>query len=416
MFIGFRGIPQKITRTLFFTQSIVSAGFITTATVNSIVGAELSGKSTWAGMPATVFLISSALGSLSWGLLMERIGRRSGLTLGLVIGAGGGLLSGLAVWQESIVLFLVGMALLGLGMSAMMLGRFAAAEVHTPKNRGKAIANVVLGGTVGSIVGPLLVAPAGVLAGNLGFAELVGPYGTSFILLMIGATVIFTWLRPDPMQYAKELSNDEENLDRSEIKVDPISEILKRRGVQVAILSMVFGQAVMVMIMVITSLHMKALGHPLSSISLVISAHTFGMYAFSVFSGRLADRIGKETVILIGGLFLIISGVTADISTQVLPISISLFSLGLGWNLCYVGGSALLTDHLSHGEQSRMQGVNDLLVGLSSAVASLSSGFVFVAVGFQIMGFIGAGFAIIPLIAGLLWRIRINTNKPAAVV
>ena len=160
----------------------------------------------------------------------------------------------------------------------------------------------------------------------------------------------------------------------------------------------------MVMIMVITGLHMKALAHPLTSISLVISAHTFGMFAFSVVSGNLTDRLGRETVIMLGAGILILAGLSAGLSPDVLPIAVSLFLLGLGWNLCYVGGSTLLTDQLSPPEQSRMQGVNDLLVGLASAVGSLGSGFVFAVVGFQIMGFVGAGLSIIPFLVVIWWK------------
>ena len=160
----------------------------------------------------------------------------------------------------------------------------------------------------------------------------------------------------------------------------------------------------MVMVMVITSLHMKALGHALADISIVISAHTFGMFAFSIFSGRLVDRIGREQVIMLGSAILILAGLSAGLSPDVLPLAIALFLLGLGWNLCYVGGSTLLTDQLSTAEQSRMQDVNDLFVGLASAIGSLGSGFVFAAVGFQTMGFVGAAIAILPLAVALWWR------------
>jgi predicted MFS family arabinose efflux permease len=108
-------------------------------------------------------------------------------------------------------------------------------------------------------------------------------------------------------------------------------------------------------------------------------------------------------VIAIGAGILILAGLSAGLSPAVLPISISLFLLGLGWNLCFVGGSTLLTDQLSQAEQSRTQGVNDLFVGLASAVGSLGSGFVFAAVGFQVMGFVGAGFALIPLGLAIWW-------------
>ncbi|MCJ7715218.1 MAG: MFS transporter [Anaerolineales bacterium] len=400
---GFKGVQRKIIITLFLSQSVVSAAMITTGTVNSIVGAELSGKIAWAGLPVTIMLLSAALGAYSWGLLIEKVGRRNGLGFGLILGIFGGLFSALAIWQGMYLLYLFGMGLFGLANSAMQLGRFAAAEVSPEKTRGKAIATVVLGGTVGSIVGPLLVGPAGGLANRVGLNELVGPYGTALVLFAIASVIIFGWLRPDPTEIAKEISQKDQSAEPNIKPARPTSEILKQPGVVVAITSMVIGQAVMVMVMVITGLHMKALTHPLTSISLVISAHTFGMFAFSVISGGLTDRLGREPVIMLGAGILVLAGLSAGLSPDVLPIAVSLFLLGLGWNLCYVGGSTLLTDQLSPNEQSRMQGVNDLFVGLASALGSLGSGFVFAALGFQIMGFVGAAFAVIPLAVAVWW-------------
>ncbi len=399
----FKGVQRKIIFTLFLSQSVVSAAMITTGTVNSIVGAELSGVIAWAGLPVTIMLLSAALGAYSWGILIEKFGRRNGLGLGLILGIFGGLFSALAIWQNIYLLYLFGMALFGLANSAMQLGRFAAAEVSPEKTRGKAIATVVLGGTVGSIAGPLLVGPAGRFAAQAGLNELVGPYGTALILFAIASLIIFAWLRPDPTAIAKEIAQKDYSADTEIKPARSTPEILKQPGVKVAITSMVIGQAVMVMIMVITGLHMKALTHPLTSISLVISAHTFGMFAFSVISGGLTDRLGREPVIMLGGGILILAGLSAGLSPDVLPIAVSLFFLGLGWNLCYVGGSTLLSDQLSPSEGSRMQGVNDLFIGLASAIGSLGSGFVFAAVGFQIMGFVGAAFAVIPLAAAIWW-------------
>lgn len=111
----------------------------------------------------------------------------------------------------------------------------------------------------------------------------------------------------------------------------------------------------------------------------------------------LGDRIGWEPVIMLGSVILILTGLSAGLSPDVLPISVALFLLGLGWNFCYVGGSALQTDQLSTAEQSRMQGANDLFVGFASAIRGLGSRFVFAAVGYQTMGIIGAAFAIFPL-------------------
>ena len=407
----YQGFESKIIRTLFLSQSVVSAAVIATGTVNSIAGADLSGMVAWAGLPMAVLLLSGALGSLTWGFLMERIGRRKGLVIGLMLGAGGGVLAGSALWLETFSLFLAGMALFGFGQAAMMLARFAAAEVHPLEKRGRAMATVVLGGTIGAVAGPLLVGPTGLLASRFGFHELVGPYGASILLFTIAAAIVLIWLRPDPSEIARQRSLQEQQSQEKVEVIRSFRKILSQPGVRIAILSMVMGQAVMIMVMVITSLHMRALGHPLLNIAIVISAHTFGMYAFSIITGRLVDRMGREPVIMLGAFILILAGMSAGFSIYVAPLAVSLLLLGLGWNLCFVGGSVLLTDQLTHAEQSRMQGFNDLLVGLASAAGSLGSGFIFAVVGYQTMGFIGAVLALIPF-AGALWWSR-NTLRLA---
>jgi MFS family permease len=394
-------IARKITLTLFFSQSFVTAGLISMATVSAIVGAQLSGDVAWAGVPSTVVLIAAALGAVGWGFVMERIGRRKGLVLGLASGVLGSAIAGGAILAGSFIAFLCSMVPIGMAQAAMQLGRFTAAEVHPVEMRGRAIANVVLGGTVGSILGPLLVGPSGRVAASVGWDELAGPYGIALIFFSVATFIAFYWLKPDPTQVAQAVAQQTQETAQFPSSPRAIPEILRYPAVIVAVTAMVIGQMVMVMLMVITSLFMRGHEHSLTNISLVITAHTFGMFAFSIVSGRLADRLGRELVILMGAILLIIAGLTAGLSTNVLPLATSLFLLGLGWNFCYVGGSTFLADQLTPLEQSRMQGINDLLVGLASALGSLGSGFVFASTGYRVMGIAGAILAFLPLILTL---------------
>ena len=169
---------------------------------------------------------------------------------------------------------------------------------------------------------------------------------------------------------------------------------------------MVIGQVVMVMLMGITSLYMKNHQYTLTDISLVISAHTFGMFAFSIISGRLTDRWGRGAVIMAGAGFLVIGCMLAPLSTNILPLAIALLLLGIGWNFCYVGGSTLLSDQLSPAERPKTQGTNDLLVGLATATASFSSGLMYASVGYKVMGVIGAAIALILLGLTGWWLIK----------
>ncbi len=396
-------IARKITGILFAQQSLASAGFIAAATLNSIVGKELSQHANWAGVPTAVYLLAGAFSAFGWGYVFDAIGRRGGLVTGLSTGVVGSSVTFYAIAIHSFPLFLIGMALMGVANAAVQLGRFAAAEVNLPEHRGRAISNVVIGGTVGSVIGPFVAGPAGGLVGSWGIDELAGAYLVAAILFAIGAVVVFIGLRPDPREIGKEVAEKFPETVAGTGEVRSVLQILRQPAAMVAVISMVLGQMVMVLVMVITSLHMRGHNHGLPDISLVISSHTFGMYAFSIVSGRLADRWGRGVVILIGSSTLIIACLAATISPDVLPLSVALFLLGLGWNFCFVGGSTLLADQLSPLERSRTQGFNDLLVGLASALGSLESGFIFASLGYNMMAYVSAAFALVPFAIVIIW-------------
>lgn len=400
----FSRIAKRTTFILFLAQSLASAGFIAAATLNSILGAKLGGGSAWAGVPSAVNLLGGAFAASAWGYLMDVIGRRKGIALGLCIGVVGTGLVIVSIDNGWLIGFLSGMLLMGIANAAVVLGRFAAAEVNLPEKRGAAISNVVLGGTFGSVFGPLIVGPAGALVKTFGMDELSGAYAVSLGLFGLAALLVFVALRPDPREIGREVAKlYPESIPHGTAR--PILTILSQPAAFTALMAMVLGQVVMVAVMVITSLHMQDHHHMLTDISTVISAHTFGMYAFSVVSGRLADKWGRYQVILTGAGVLLLSCLTAPLSPDVLPLAVSLFLLGLGWNFCFVGGSTLLADQLSPTERARTQGANDLLVGLASALGSLSSGLVFAALGYALVAAIGAGLALIPVFLSIkmLW-------------
>lgn len=387
------GQAKRITQTLFAAQSLSGAAVVAIFPIISILGARLSGRDALAGVPSMAYLLGSAFSAFGWGLLMDRWGRRTTLGVGMLIGVAGGALSGAAVLAGSFALFLLGGLLLGVAVAAIALSRFVAAEVHPSAQRGRAISTVVLGGTVGGIAGPLLAGPMGALARRAGLDELAGPFGATLALFLIGAAAIFIGLRPEPKDLAAALAGRES----TGAKAGParsIGQILRVRAALVAVLAMVFAQLVMAMLMVITPLHMQQHQHQLTTISYVISIHVVGMYAFSIFSGRLADRWGRGPVIATGASVLAAAALASRLSPGFLPLAVSLFLIGLGWNFCYVGGSSLLADQLSPGERARTQGFNDLLIGLASAIGSLGSGLVFAAVGFGAMGLVGAAVAL----------------------
>ncbi len=396
-------IARKTTFVLFISQSLSSAGFIAAFTVNALVAVDLSGNLAMAGVPGAVVVLGQACGALVWGYCMEWIGRRGGIALGQVFGVIGAAIAASAVFGRSLHFFLAGLFLVGMARSAVDLGRFAAAEVHLPSEKGRAISRVVLGSTAGAIFGPLLVGPTGKLALWAGFPELAGPYSVSFAGLILAALLIFVGLRPDPRDVGRDLALIHPGpVPQQEIR--SLSEIVRQPLVIVAMVSMVFAQMVMMVPMSITSVHMKSHNHPLGALSLVISAHTFGMYAFSIITGWMTDRWGRGNVIIVGSAVMILSCLMAAPSTGLVALLVALFLLGVGWNFAYVAGSALLADQLLPQERARTQGFNDLLLNLASGGSQLVSGVVFAVGGYGVMALAAGLAAVVPLALTIWWQ------------
>ena len=390
-------ISRRITITLFATQSLARAAFIACGTVSAIVGMQLSGSEAMAGVPAAVLALAGALAAVAVATTTERIGRRKGLALGLGVGVlGMGVAAG-AIVAGSFQLFLGGLALMGVASAAMLLERFAVAEVHPPERRGRAISLVVIGGATGSVAGPLIVGPAGKWAQVAGMPELAGPYLAAMVVLAVAAVATFVWLRPDPRDVGRKMAERHPESSARVGATRSTSQILRTPAIFIAILTMALSQMVMIMVMVVTSPYMIRNQHDLTDISIVIAAHTFGMFALSFVAGRLADRWGRGWVMLTGAGLLILACALAPLSSDVLPLAAALFLLGLGWNFCFVGGSTLLSDHLSAAERAKIQGTNDLLIGSTTAAASLGSGLIFALTSYAVMDMVGIAISLVPL-------------------
>jgi len=372
-----------------------STGYIAAVTVATIVAQDLAGTSAWAGVPGAAVVLGSATGSALLSALMVRRGRRMGLTLGYAIGAGGALLAAMAVVVRSLPLLLAATVLMGFANSSNQLSRYTAADLYPVARRASAIGIVVWGATIGAVVGPNLVTVAGDLAASAGLPTLAGPYLVLVLFVGAAALLSFALLRPDPYELADESSQP---LDEAERAPARLAELLVRPTVLAAVIALIVGQVVMVLIMTMTPLHMTEHGHGLGAVGLVISAHTFGMFALSPISGRLTDRFGSMPVIFAGLATLAVSAIMAALAPPEggAALFVALFLLGYGWNLGFVAGSSLLASGLEIHERTRLEGVTDALIWSSAAVASLTSGIVMAAAGFTALGLLGLALIVLP--------------------
>ncbi len=411
---------RKTVVALLAAQSIASAALITSSTVNPIVSARLSGQDALAGLPTALVLGGASLAAYPAGRFMGRYGRRYGLALGSMIGVSGAILAAAGVAAGVFVLFLLGLLFLGAGRGILDQGRYAAAEVNAPEHRARAISLVVFGGTIGAVLGPILVSPAGLWAESVGLEPLAGPYLGTAILLGMVSLLLLALLPANLREIAQRIARHDQG-DTPASAAHARAEqpaaarsfraVLRSADSRIAIITMTCAQAAMVMMMAIIGLHMTHHDHGLGDVSLVTSAHVLGMYLLAPVMGQLADRLGRRAMILLSATIIGAGCVAAPLSLDTPWIALALFLVGLGWSGCFITGSTLLTDALAPHERAGTQGANDAFVNIASAAGSLSSGVLLQVFGFNVLSLVGLAISLAPALAVLSANARPGTTS-----
>jgi MFS family permease len=363
------------------------------STAATLIGAQELTE-TWSGIPNAAGVLGTAAGTLGLSALLARRGSRLALSLGYLAAVTGAVVAVVAVARGSVPLLVAGMILLGLGNGGAQLSRYCAADLYPTHRRGLVIGVVVWTGTIGAIAGPNLLAPSVSAAQCLGLPGLGGPFLVALLAAAGGlaASLLLPALRTEARRTATGPV-------RLPAEAQP--------SVVAALVAMVCGQLAMVALMTMTPVEMSGHQHGLGSIGIVLSAHLVGMFALAPLSGHLADRAGGRVVVLLGVGVLVLSVLTAVLSTGLPSLTAALFLLGWGWNLTFVGGSGLLAVALTDDQRIAVQGRVDALVWGSSALGSVGAGAVLAGGGFTVLA-ISAG--VVALASLLVLRTRERTG------
>ena len=85
-------IRRRLTGVLFGGVAISRTGYIAAITMTTLVAEDMLGSATLAGLPGAISVLGIAVGGNRLSALMDRIGRRRGLSVGygiLAVGAAG---------------------------------------------------------------------------------------------------------------------------------------------------------------------------------------------------------------------------------------------------------------------------------------------------------------------------------------
>jgi len=387
---------------LFSAQVSASTGHSMSLAVGGILAAQITGSNASSGLPVAVGALGGALASWPLSRLMGRSGRRVGLVAGYALAVLGAELCMVGVLVQSFALLLIGMALFGIANTSNLLARYAAADVSAPEQRGRAMGFIVWGGAAGSILGPTLMGPFVTLGRPLGLS----PAGSAFLISVAGyalaLVIIHVLLRPDPLAIARRL-HESAAVAAPARSARSVRAIFADPRVRIALVTLMSSQLVMIGTTSTSPVYLHDQGYHVDVIGVAVAMHLGGMYVSSPLSGWLADRLGRLPVIGLGGALLIGAVALAGLvpGREGALVIIGLFLNGIGWNMAFVAGSALLTDALSPAERTSIQGLADLVMGLMGALGSAAGGLVLGVWGFAVLNLLGAAFIAGPL--GGVW-------------
>lgn len=346
-----------------------------------IVGTVLAPDKAFATVPITTYVVGLWIGTLPVGMIARRFGRLAAFEAGALCGMLAGLTCASGVILGSFALLCLGTAFGGLYAAAHQSYRFAAADTASESFKPKAISWVMTGGVLAGIFGPQLIILTKDVLPHFLFAA---SYLAQTVVAIIAGLVLLLVRFPGSAKAVAKGSGGR-----------PLAVLFRQPRLIAAVICGLASYAMMNLMMTSAPVAMIDCNHSVSDAALGLQWHVMAMYAPSFLSGTLIGRFGVGRMIAAGLTTIAASAVIGLTGTTVAHFWLALILLGFGWNLGFIGATAMVTECHRPEERTRVQSVNDFLIFGSMAIGSFLSGqllakFGWAAVNEVVLGFVFA--------------------------
>ncbi|MDH5489173.1 MAG: MFS transporter [Rhodospirillaceae bacterium] len=378
------------------SQALFLISAVTMITFGGLVGKMLADDKSLATLPVAMYVVGSMLSTVPASFIMRRIGRRGGFLIGAMAGMISGALAAYAIFEGSFWLFSLSAFIGGIYQAYTQYYRFAATEAAPSEYAARAISLVLAGGVVSALFGPWIAVSTRDLLAPVPFA---GAYVSASIVSLVAFAVILF------LQIPKPEVEHESNSGR------PMLEIIRQPVFMAAALSAAMSYGLMVLVMTSTPLAMEVCGFSIEATGGVIQGHVLAMFVPSFFSGWLISKMGILRVLYSGMAMFALGAVIAVSGIDFANFFITLVLVGVGWNFLFVGGTTLLAEAYRPEEKAKVQGLNELIVSISAATASFSSGALMNVSGWDFVNYGMAPFLLITLAATMWYGKNLKRNR-----
>jgi MFS family permease len=353
-------LARRNASVLAVAQGLAGGNNIVIVSTAAIIAGTFAGDRALATVPASTLIVGMWLGTLPVGYLAKNFGRRAAYLVGAFFGALAGLTLAAAAWLGSFELLCLGAGFGGFYAAAHQSYRFAAADTASDVFKPKAISWVLAGGVFAGLFGPqLVIATKNIWPQYLFAATYLAQAATA----VVAGGVLMLLRVPAPVTATIAVGEGR-----------PLLELFRQPRLIGAVLCGVASYAMMNMVMTSAPVAMVDCNHSITDATLGLQWHVMAMFAPSFFTGALISRFGIDRVIWAGLAVMAAAMVVAMTGITVWHFWLALVLLGIGWNLSFVGATAMVTQCHRPNERNKVQAVNDFLVFGTMAVASFSSG------------------------------------------
>ena len=343
---------------LALCQGFFLTNNVTFIAVNGLVGLRLAPNAWLATLPITAYVAGAALFAGLVARHQRAFGRQRAFQFGLGVAIMSTALCAWAALNAHFWVLVAGALLAGYYNANAGLYRFAATEIVSESFKEKAIAWVLAGGILGGVVGPNLAR----VTKNLLPAEFAGAYAALAVVAMLSlVTMSFIRFPPLPLR-----SPTTPGRSLREIAAQPVFIV--------AVIASALGYGVMNLLMAATPIAMKMHQHPFDNTALVLEWHVLGMFVPSFFTGHLIKRFGALRIMAVGVALNVVCIAVALSGVELMRFLVALFTLGVGWNFLFIGGTTLFTQAYRPEEKTTAQAAMDTTIFSTMTLTSFGSG------------------------------------------